>query len=960
MTAGRYQEIDTLFGDLLQLPREDRAASLAHSCRGDENLRNTLEALLAAYESEDGFLDAPAFLLLDHDPSAQQRTDLSGVVIGGYRILQPLGAGALAEVWLAKDERLQRQVALKILRAKFVRDSNQVLRFEQEARAASKLSHPNIVTIHEIGESEGIHFIAQELIDGVTLRKRLAHGLMPIDLLLEIAMQVVAALSAAHKSGIIHRDIKPENLMIRTDGLVKVLDFGIARVVEQDPTRENGWLDGQDNLTTPGLILGTVKYMSPEQARGLALDPRSDIFSFGTVLYEMATGKAPFSGPTSADTLAAVLADNPAPISASRPDVTPQLEQLILQCLEKDRDQRFSSTEDLAAALRALALRTEARATITPPSRANLPIGRLRAPSLKWLLGGLSTLSAIAVLLTFTWRAAHPGTALPFDSMEITRLALPGPITDAAIAPNAKSVAYLLQGIEGPSVWIRQLAPTQDKRIAALAPGNYQDLIYSPDSAYIYYVQTTNLAGTLYRIPSAGGRAEQVLGDVTGRISFTPDGRRLAFIRLDMTRWEESLIVANSDGTEERKLTTRRRPYYYSRYGVAWSRDGNSIFCLAGKEPFYTANAYHIVKVGLSSGRETPVPGRSWAQVGSLISSVDGRMLIVAASEHSAEDLQLWRTSYPDGHVTRITRDLSNYAKLSLSANSQALLAVRRETTEDLWTMPVRDSDGAKQISSGEISGLNSAAWARDDEIIYSASTGQSLNLWKMNAVGQNGKQLTRAAADQTEVAATPDGRYILYHADGKVWRMNADGSQPRQLTRGNLDVHPVASPDSRWVVYASFQGWSPGIGGRPMIWRVPIDGGEPIQVTKDINSLPAVSPDGKLIACAYFLFDKPQSTPKIAVYPFEGGPATKVFDRPAGSDDKVYWSPDGKSLEYIVTQSDVSNIWRQPLQGEEPAPITRFRADRLFFLSPSPNGKRLVLGRGKELTELVLITEAH
>ncbi len=965
--SGRYEEINALLDDLLELPRHEHAAFLARSCNGDESLQATVKALLAAYESEDGFLDTPAFVLLAENHTAQQqRTDLSGRVIAGYEILQPLGAGTLAEVWLAKDKRLQRRVALKILRTDFVRDPSQVLRFEQEARAASKLSHPNIVTIYEIGESGGIHFIAQEFVDGVTLRRRLADGLMPLHAVLEIAIQVAAALSAAHKAGIIHRDIKPENLMIRTDGLAKVLDFGIARVVEEGSYRENSWVHAQDNLTTPGLILGTVKYMSPEQARALPLDPRSDIFSFGIVLYEMAAGRAPFSGPTGADTLAAVLAgEPPAPISQYRAGVPRDFQQVVLRCLKKHREERYSSAEDVCAALKALTAASEdSEKTVRNVSgivSASLATRVRRALLSRRLVATLTVLVAIAVLFVVIRRAAQNRTApLPFDSMEMTRLTLPGPVTDAAISPDGKNVAYLMQGGEGPSVRVRQLVPTMDKQIATLEPGNYQDLIYSPDGVYVYCLQMTNMAGNLYRIPSAGGRPQRILGNVTGRISFAPGGRRFAFIRLDMTRWEQSLIVVNSDGTEERNVTTRRRPAYYSRSGVAWSRDAKSVFCLAGREPFYTANAYRLVQVRVADGRETLVAGRHWAVVGSLIGSVDGRMLIVGASEHSDQELQLWRVSYPDGHVTRITRDLSNYAKLSLSADSQALLAVRRERTADLWTMPTGNSERARQISDGDIPGLNSAAWARNGDILYSASTGQFLNVSKMNAAGQNLNQLGRAATDQTEVAPTPDGRYILYHAGGKVWRMNADGSAPLQLTNGNLDVHPTASPDSQWVVYASFQGWSPGIGGRPMIWRVPIDGGKPIQVTKDINSMPVVSPDGKLIACAYYLFDKPQSTPKIAVYPFEGGPALKVFDRPDGSGEAVYWSPNGKSLEYTISQGDVSNIWRQPLQGGAPTPITSFRADRLFFLNPSPGGKQFVLGRGKELTELVLITQPH
>lgn len=969
MFSGRYREIDALLDSLLEVPPDERAAFLDRSCGADANLRRTLEGLLAAYDSQDGFLDLPALALLAAGrDAALSRADLSGSIIAGYQVLQPLGAGAIAEVWLARDTRLERSVALKILRTESVRDPNQLLRFGQEARAASKLSHPNIVTIYEIGASGEVHFIAQEFVDGVTLRKRLNAAPLPLDSILDIALQVVAALSAAHKAGIVHRDIKPENLMIRNDGLVKVLDFGIARVAAEDSNRANDWLHAPGNLTIPGLILGTVKYMSPEQARGLTLDRRSDIFSFGSVLYEMATGRAPFSGPTNADTLAAVLADEPPPISTTRPDLPADLMRLIGRCLHKDRDGRFSSAEELAAELKTLALRKDAepsssasRRNPSRPTNTAFPLLLARPLPAKSLFALLGLLMLAAALFTWRWRLAHRAAdVLPFDSPEMNRLTLPGPVTDAAIAPDAKTVVYLLHEAAGPSLWIRQLTPISDKRIAILKPGVYQDLIYSPDSAFVYYIETANLAGTLYRVRPNGGSPEQVLSNVTGRISFAPDGRRLAFIRLDMTRWQESLIVANADGSGERTVTTRHRPYYYSRSGVAWSSDGRSVFCLAGTEPFYTANAYRLVRVLLASGRETPQVGRSWAQVGSLIGSLDGRLLLVAGSEHSDQELQLWRVSLPQGNVTRITRDLSNYAKLSLSANGQTLLAVRREKTADLWTMSAGNTERATQISNGDVLRLNSAVWTRDGRIVFSALSGQYLNLWKMDASGQNLTQLTRAAADQAEVAATADGRYILFHAGGKIWRVNPDGSGPRQLTTGNLDVHPVASRDSRWVVYASLQNWSPGIGGRPMVWRVPIDGGAAIQITKDSNSFPAISPDGKLVACAYYVYDQPQSTPAIAIYPFAGGPALKVFKRPPGSDEEVDWSPGGRSLEYIVSRDGVSNIWRQPLSGGEPAPITHFAADRLFFFSRSPEGKRLLLSRGNERTELVLITQAH
>lgn len=951
MLSARYEEINSLMDRLLELPPQERPGFLQRACLGDTSLQQTLEALLAAYESQDGFLDSPVLLELCRDQNAVQPcADLSGRVVGAYEILRPLGAGALAEVWLARDNRLQRRVALKILRPKFVFDRNHVLRFRQEAQAASKLSHPNIVTIHEIGESDGCHFIAQEFVDGVTLRTQLKDGPLSIASALDIAVQVTAALAVAHKAGIIHRDIKPENLMIRTDGLVKVLDFGIARVVEEAAERED-WRRVPDDLTVPGQILGTVKYMSPEQARGQHLDQRSDIFSFGAVLYEMVTGKAPFSRATNADTLAALLYEEPDPIA--RNDASPGLQQIVLRCLEKNRDKRISSAEEVGSELKSVALGKGTRDRSARESSETRKITKTRA----WI--GAGALIAAAVLVAGLFRAAdHGSDAPPFNSIEMTAVTLPGAVLSAAISPDGKNVAYALQGPgPGSSLWVRQLASTLDKRIGPLTTGGYRNVNYSPDGAYLYYEQTTDAGSTLYRIRALGGEPQKVLDDVINRIAFAPDGRYFAFVQLNAIRREESVVVARADGGDERVVVTKRHPYYYSRWGVAWSGEGNGLFCLAGSESSYTAKAYRLVRVDLSSGHESAVGEKTWARAGPVISSLDGHTVVVNASERSDEELQLWRVGYPDGRVTRITRDLSDYAQATLSANSQSLLAIRRERTADLWTMQAENPSSAKQISNGDIRALNSAAWIRDKSIIYSASAGQFLNVWEMSSNGSDLKQLKTVNGDQVEIAATPNGRYILYQSGGKVWRMNADGSQPRQLTRGDLDVHPVASPDGRWVVYASFEGWSPEIGGNDSIWRVSIDGGEPVRITKDATSLPMVSPDGTLVAGAYFQVDKPEATPKIAVYKFDGGPALKVFDRPDGSDDKVYWSADGNNLEYIVTRGDVSNIWRQSLEGGTPVAITRFQENQVFFLDHSFDGKQILIARGKEIAEPVLIS---
>ena len=351
MTPERYQLINALADSALDIPREERGRFLEQACAGDAGLRAQVDRLLAAHESSGNFLESPLLQLLANDmPAPVSRGDLSGQKIGRYFVKSRLGAGGIGQVWLAKDEELTRDVALKLLFPRYAGDPRQVRRFQQEARAASTLNHPNIITIYEIGKSDGpnfvaMDFIAQEFVHGSTLRQWVANGPAPILPVLDVGIQIAAALEAAHGAGIIHRDIKPENVMVRPDGLAKVLDFGLARFLERAPLQSGG--DGPaESMTQPGFVLGTVRYMSPEQARGLPVDQRTDLFSLGVVLYEMLTGSAPFSGSTPSDVLAAILTDEPAPLASSLPRVPQQLELIIRRCLEKDPALRYPGANE--------------------------------------------------------------------------------------------------------------------------------------------------------------------------------------------------------------------------------------------------------------------------------------------------------------------------------------------------------------------------------------------------------------------------------------------------------------------------------------------------------------------------------------------------------------------------------------------------------------------------------------
>jgi serine/threonine protein kinase len=360
MTPERWQQIDKLFHSALALEPGERAAFLAQACAGDEPLRLEVESLISSHGDAERLLKTPmpqvaAELLFDGQGALAR-----GQQIASYEVVELLGAGGMGEVFLAQDKRLGRKVALKLLPTYFTRDGDRLRRFEQEARAASALNHPNILTIYEIGQSDGHHFIATEFIEGVTLRRHMVSASLKLDEALDIAAQIAAALGAAHAAGIVHRDIKPENVMVRGDGYVKVLDFGLAKLTEREEMLPPTEMPARMMVdTAPGVVLGTARYMSPEQARGQAVDARADIWSLGVVLYEMVTGKAPFEGETPNHVIVSILENEPQPLAQHLERVPDELDQIVNKALRKNREERYQTIKDLAVDLRRLKQRLE-------------------------------------------------------------------------------------------------------------------------------------------------------------------------------------------------------------------------------------------------------------------------------------------------------------------------------------------------------------------------------------------------------------------------------------------------------------------------------------------------------------------------------------------------------------------------------------------------------------------------
>src|SRR5215475_1656576 len=361
MDQKRWGQIKEIYDRALDLSSDERESFLVEACDDDDDLRREVESLLAAHDDAGTFLQAPAVEVAAREIVADEDTSPAPMVIGrelaNYKIVSFLGRGGMGEVYLAEDKRLHRKVALKMLPAQFMNDAERLRRFEREASAASATNHPNIITIHEIGQVDGAHYIVTEFIDGQTLRQRMQAAKLSLNEVVDVAIQVAQALEAAHSAGIVHRDIKPENVMVRRDGLVKVLDFGLAKLTEHQPTSGEGGIDSQAATlakvnTDSGTVMGTASYMSPEQARGQKVDARTDIFSLGVALYEMIAGSPPFDGVNALDVIGAILQKEPAPLSQTAAEAAPELERIVSKALRKDREERYQTVKDLLNDLR--------------------------------------------------------------------------------------------------------------------------------------------------------------------------------------------------------------------------------------------------------------------------------------------------------------------------------------------------------------------------------------------------------------------------------------------------------------------------------------------------------------------------------------------------------------------------------------------------------------------------------
>jgi len=545
MTPDRWQQIEQIYHQALDRTRKQRSAFLNEACDGDQTLRREVESLLAYDERARDFIAAPPDEIAAEMLAADQTTSLIGNNLDHYKIICCLGQGGMGEVYLATDTQLGRKVAIKLLPKQFTAHPDRVQRFKQEARAASGLNHPNILTIYEIGEVDQWHFIVSEFIEGQTLREQMSRGRIELRAALDIATQIALALEAAHQAGIVHRDIKPENVMVRPDGLVKVLDFGLAKLTELPAAPPEPGFDAQAQSvarlnTEPGMVMGTVSYMSPEQARGQQVDHRTDIFSFGVMFYELLAGRRPFVGTSANDLIAALLTSEPKPLSELQPEAPPELERAVSKCLAKKLEDRYQTSRELQADLKKL----EQVTRFIPPIRT--PIFRL--------LAAYVALVAFVVAGFYIWRSnssSAAGTATPIKSIAV--------LPFKSLGPNSHN-EYLELGMA-------------DTLITKLS--NFKQIIVRPTSAVRRYAavdQDPVSAGEELKVDSVLDGSLQQRGDrvrITVRLVRTSDGQSLwslqcdeqcsdVFTLQDIISTKVADAIRSELTGEERKLLAKR------------------------------------------------------------------------------------------------------------------------------------------------------------------------------------------------------------------------------------------------------------------------------------------------------------------------------------------------------------------------------------------------------------------
>ncbi len=824
-----------------------------------------------------------------------------GTKLGSYEVRSPLGAGGMGEVFRARDLKLERDVALKVLPPEFASSPERLRRFEREARSASALNHPHIVAICDVGQSDSISYIAMELVDGRTLRDLLSSGLLPVKKALQIAAQIADGLAKAHAAGIVHRDLKPENLMVTRDGFAKILDFGLAKATaaETPSTADSPTLPASSTIA--GMVVGTVGYMSPEQARGAAVDFRSDQFSFGSVLYEMITGERAFRRESAAQTLTAIIEDEPRPMTEANAKAPPPLRWIVERCLAKDAEERYASTRDLARDL--ANVRDHLSESSMPEVVAGTRPSHLRPRHL--VLMALLTAAVIAAGVA-GYRLGRPQVPGPLSMRALT---FAGSDAEPTVSPDGRTVAFTSSRDGQQRIWLKQLEGGGE---VPLTSGLDSRPRFSPDGAAILFIRRSGRqasvmrsfeqGGDLYRVATVGGEPRKLLSDVLGA-DWSPDGTQIVFVRmarvgdaLDALATEVGILQANEENPKALAMSPKR-----NLDAPRWSPDGKSIVLTESFFGLGGAEAGHTV-IGVEDGKvrmlPPPLPG---GYVSPLVWSGSGGEAIYTQGESAARagaatwgSTRVLRLNMATGEA-QVLFSIPTVAADVEILDRGTLLFTGRTTRQNLIENSLRPGAGERWLTRGSSSDRQPILSPDGEWVAFTSNRSGNLEVWAVSNRSGILRRLTDHAADDWDPAFMEGGKRILWSSNRgghfEVWTAEADGSRPRQVSQDGADAeNPTATPDGQWIVYQS------GHPEKRGVWKMRADGSEATQLVGGTTAWPEVSPDGR--HALYTVLQPGRNVVRVVrltdgqVLPFE------IAAR--NGTGRARWMPGGRAIAFI------------------------------------------------------------